>query len=635
MSALEEAEDAGFLSIGNGRLSWRHPLVRAAVLHGAAPSELRSAHRALAQVLDSQSDADRVAWHLAAAALGDDEEAAQALVRSAISARLRRGSAVAARTFERSARLTAEPEERARRLYEAALDLLAAAEPDRAGQLLVEALGLTDDPLRRADVQRTRALTDMFRGPAQVNLETMTTEADRVEPLDPGRAALMRADACVACTMRGDVGKTLELAERALDTARRAGPEAVALSESMLANALILGGRVKEARAHLATARDAFDRDGLPPFPFLLHLVQTLGHTATWLEEYDEARRFLNGVVTSARDRSAPGGLAFPLACLSELEYRTGRWTDAYVLAGESERIATEVGERSERSFSLVCLARVEAATGREVECRAHVLEALGISRDLGADSIEVFASATLGLLELGLGHPDRAMLHLGPLANLVEHNQLEEPNVVQWASDYVEALVRTGDNDAAQVALVAFERQARTTEHRWALGETARCRGLLVGDDDFEACFAEALEYLDSGIEVFEHARTQLCLGERRRRAKRVGKARESLAAALAGFEQLGAQPWIDRARKELRAAGSHVGPLPEQPLQRLTPQELQVALAVGAGGTNREVAASLFLSPKTIDFHLGKVYRKLGVRSRSELATFIAGQKEIQPTS
>jgi len=631
LSALEEAEDAGFVAIRSGRLYWRHPLVRAAVHQHASPSARRSAHRFLAEALDGRGETDRQAWHLAAAALGHDEGAAQALERSAINARLRRGTGAAARAFERAARLSAEPEDRARRLHEAALDLLCSTEPGRAGQLLIEALGLTKDALRRADIQRTRALGELFRGPSEVIIETLTSEADLVEPLDPGRAAFMRADACTASTMTGNVRKTLDLAVQAFDTARRAGPQALAMSESALVSALALAGQTRQARRHLAAARDAFERDGLPPAPFLPQLIQSLGHSAMWLEEYDGARHFLNDVVTSARDQSAPGGLAFPLSCLSELEYRTGRWIDAYALATESERIATEVGERNELSFSLVCLARVEAATGREGECRAHVFQALDISRELGSGSIEVYARAALGLLELGLGHPDRALRHLESVARLVERHGLADPNVVQWASDFIEALVCAGGTTAARAALLTFERQAHDTEHRWALGECARCRGLLADDAHFEECFAEALHWLGGEAAVFERERTLLCLGERQRRARRIGQARESLVAALEGFEQLGAQPWIKRTRRELRAAGARLGPAAEQPVKRLTPQELQVALVVASGATNREAAASLFLSPKTVDFHLGKVYRKLDVRSRSELAAFMTRQEHV----
>jgi len=162
-------------------------------------------------------------------------------------------------------------------------------------------------------------------------------------------------------------------------------------------------------------------------------------------------------------------------------------------------------------------------------------------------------------------------------------------------------------------------------------MGEAARCRGLLADADGFEKCFADALEWLQDDVAVFERARTLLCLGERRRRSRRLGPARDALGLALAGFEQLGAQPWILRTRRELHATGARLGPPPEQPVQRLTPQELQVAIIAATGATNREIAASLFLSPKTVDFHLGKVYRKLEVRSRSQLTVYITSREDI----
>jgi DNA-binding CsgD family transcriptional regulator len=627
-SDLDIAEVADLVFVVNGRLSWRHPLVRAVVYHGASNSARRSTHAALASVFSAESEADRRAWHLAAAVIGHDEAAASALELSATNARLRRGNAAAGRAFERAARLTADPEERARRLFEAAMDLLGSAQPDRAGALLNEAYALSRRSLFRADVQRARALLEMFCGTPGPLIELLISEADRVESEDPSRAAAMRADACVAATITGDVKYTLQLAVRALEAARLANPHAVAMSQAMLGNALILAGRGKEATVHLRAARESFEHDGLPPFPFVLHLVQTLGHSSIWLEDMDEARQFLGGVLTSARAQEAVRGRSFPLACLSELAYRSGRWTDAYALAVESQQVAEAVGERSELAFSLECLARVESATGKEEACRAHVAESLRICIELGIGSIEVYAHSTLGLLELGLGHPDAALLHLEPLSHLVDRYELEEPNVVRWASDFVEAHARAGNVDRALSALAKLDKQAEMTERRWTLGEVARCRGLLTDDENFDRRFAEALEWHVVDHAPFEHARTLLCLGERRRRAKRSAEAREPLALALATFEQLGALPWVQRARQELRASGVRLGPLAEPLLERLTPQELQVALAVGEGMTNREAAAALFVSPKTVDYHLGKVYRKLAVKSRSELAALIAKQ-------
>lgn len=625
-SGLDAAQVVDFISVVDGRVCWRHPLVRAVAYHGASLGARRSAHAALASVFSEESEADRRAWHLAAAATGHDEAAASALEHSATNARLRRGHAAAGRAFERAARLTADPEERGRRLYEAAMDLLSSAQPERALPLLTEALGLTSRSLFRADIQRARALMDMFCGTPGPLIELLVSEADRVQPEDPSRAAAMLSDACVSATMTGDVTFTLQLAERALLAAQRADPHAVAMSEAMLANALILAGKSKDAIKHLRVAREAFERDGYPPFPYILHLVQTLGHSSIWLEQMEEARGFLTGVLASARAQEAIRGQSFPLSCLSELAYRSGRWADAYALAIESQQISEAVGERSELAFSLECLARVEAASGQEQACRDHVAESLAICIELGVGSIEVYAHSTLGLLELGLSNPHAALVHLEPLSFLVDRYALEEPNVIRWASDFVEALARSGDIEKARSALSRLDAQALMTERHWALGEAARCHGLLSDDDDFDGHFAKALEWHNVKDAPFEYARTLLCLGERRRRAKRTAEAREPLALALATFEQLGAVPWVQRARQELRATGVRLGPLSEPLLERLTPQELQVALAVGEGLTNREAAAALFLSPKTVDYHLGKIYRKLDVNSRSELAALIA---------
>jgi ATP/maltotriose-dependent transcriptional regulator MalT len=580
----------------------------------------------LASALDGESEADRRAWHLASAALGDDDVAASALERSAVNARLRRGNAAAGRAFERAARLSSDPEERARRLFEAALDLLTSAQPGRAGRLLAEALELCTQTLLRADIQRTRALVDMFSGTPRPLIELLIKESDRVESEDPVRAAWMRSDACMAATMTGDVGYTLGLAFHALEAARRAGPQAVTMSRAMLANALILAGRRKEAIGHLSAVREVLQSEGLPPFPFVLLFVQALGHSSMWLEQNDEAQIFLDQVMELARTHGAVRGTAFPLSCQSEIAYRRGRWAEAFAIADAARQIAEDVGERNESSFSLVCMAQVEAAWGREDDCRAHVAESLKISGELGIGSIEVYAQSALGLLELSLGRPDAALVHLDPLSRLAERYQLNEPNVVRWAPDFVEAHARSGNVMEARSALSIFDGRARATKGPWAMGESARCRGLLASDDDFEQCFAEAIRWHAVGEAPFEQARTLLSLGERRRRAKRAAGAREPLARALASFEKLGATPWSQRALSELRATGVRLGSVSEPLLATLTPQELRVAMAVGEGMTNRKAAAALFLSPKTVDYHLGKVYRKLNVSSRGELAAIVA---------
>lgn len=332
-----------------------------------------------------------------------------------------------------------------------------------------------------------------------------------------------------------------------------------------------------------------------------------------------------------ARSAGAVDLVPYTLGCLSELDFRTGRWDAVYAGAAEAVELAEETGQRNVLAFGLVCLARVEAATGRADACRRHVARALELAGCLEIGSIPVYGLSVLGLLELGLGDAPSALASLDPLAALVRECGLRDPSVVQWTPDLVEASILAGRVDEAGAALAGFEREARATERTWALAACARCRGML-GSGDFEREFAEALRWHEYLPAPFERARTELRLGERLRRARRPLQAREALRAALATFERLGAAPWAERARAELAAAGERSHRHATVPVRELTAQELRVALLVAGGATNREAAVALFLSPKTVGFHLGKVYTKLGVRSRTELAALLARESTLE---
>jgi DNA-binding CsgD family transcriptional regulator len=238
-----------------------------------------------------------------------------------------------------------------------------------------------------------------------------------------------------------------------------------------------------------------------------------------------------------------------------------------------------------------------------------------------------LYVHSAFGLLELGLGRISAAIRQLELVREVAERHRLGEPNVVQWQPDLVEAYVRAGQFDAARDALDVLERQAQRTGGRWAWGAAARCRGLLADEAEHDACFAAALEQLEALPAPFEVARTHLSHGERLRRAGRRTAARQALRLAIERFDELGAKPWATRAQAELRATGAaprrRSG---ETDPDQLTAHELQVALTVAAGASNREAAAALFLSPKTIEFHLARIYRKLGVRTRTELAALAA---------
>jgi DNA-binding CsgD family transcriptional regulator len=397
------------------------------------------------------------------------------------------------------------------------------------------------------------------------------------------------------------------------------------LAGGLLGIALLLngdrGGAEPLLRRHQSLLDDPrfLDRSYAVVWPAALALV--------WMEDHDTARELFVRVIERARDESVPSVLPYTLVGLAELDYRTGGWSRAYAGASEAVTLARETEQPVALGFALACLSRIEAAQGRAGDCREHATEAIDLATG-GAGSVAVYAAAALGLLELGAGRVDEAIAHLVQVRNEVETHGLVLPTVIQWAPDLIEALARAGRVDEASELLASFEVAAEATMSAWALGTAARCRG-LISDGDFEADFSRALELQEAQGTPFEIARTELCLGERLRRARRRKEARITLRAAIDRFERLGAAPWADRATNELRASGETIQPGAVIATNELTPQELQVALTVAKGATNREAGAALFLSPKTIEAHLGRIYRKLDVRSRTELAALLAREE------
>jgi DNA-binding CsgD family transcriptional regulator len=231
-----------------------------------------------------------------------------------------------------------------------------------------------------------------------------------------------------------------------------------------------------------------------------------------------------------------------------------------------------------------------------------------------------------LGRLALGLGLIEEAIAELEEAAGLVERHKMREPNWVQETPDLIEAYVRAGRVAEAASALSEFEEKAERTGRVWTLAAAARCRGLLASEGSFEREFEDSLAWHNRTPTPFERARTELCFGERLRHAGQQSKARLNLRSALQTFEHLGAAPWTARARTALGASGEKVRPRSAKGLRTLTPHELQLALIVGRGATNKEASASLFISSKTVEAHLHHMYVKLGIRSRTELAHILA---------
>jgi ATP/maltotriose-dependent transcriptional regulator MalT len=620
-SVLDAAEHAGVLAIAGERFEFRHPLLRSAVYHGAAGPARREAHAALGRVTSEEARA----WHLAHATVGEDEAVAATMERAGLEARRRGGPTAAAAALERAARLSPPGEGRVRRLIEAARDAHIAGRAATALRLLDDALSNPRDAVQRADIQHLRGRILTLQGQTDVAYRLLVDEAQPIRELYPDRAAAMLVDACIDCVLSADVPRAVATARDACAVAASGDAAVEAFAGVMLAGALVLSGDRAEAGALL---------DGF--LPLLRHadplteageLVALAAQCYFWLERHDIACELLDPLTASARRRSAPAALLMPLCCRAELDLRTGRWALAAAQFEEAVSLGDEMGQSVFAAYAPECLARLAAAAGDEQRCRDYAAEAMRLIDRHGNQLGRLYVHSALGLLELGLGRIDSAIRELELARALAERHRLAEPNIAHWQADLVEAYVHAGDATAARAVLTTLERQAERTGGRWALGTAARCRGLLADNEGFDGCFATAVEHLDAVTATFEVARTHLCHGERLRRAGKRTAARRALQLALETFDRLGAAPWSARARRELRATGAtpRRRRADDDP-DRLTSHELQVAVLVAGGASNREAAAALFLSPKTIEFHLASIYRKLGVRSRTKLAAVAA---------
>jgi DNA-binding CsgD family transcriptional regulator len=305
---------------------------------------------------------------------------------------------------------------------------------------------------------------------------------------------------------------------------------------------------------------------------------------------------------------------------LATAEAWSGQYARAAADATEGLRLAGDTGQEGAACDFLALLALVAAVQGREADCRAHAAEALERAAVHGLGLPAAEASHALALLDLGLGRPAHALERLEALA-LAAPGAGHPRLALLAAPNLVEAAVLANRIEVAQTALGTFERWVEQVGAPPMLPLLARCRGQLSAGAAAERHFVEALRLHAESDRPFERARTELVYGEALRRARRRREARVHLRAALETFGRLGAVPWEERARRELRASGETARKRDPSTIDQLTPQELQIARFVGEGATNREVAAQLFLSPRTIDYHLRKIFQKLGISSRAEL--------------
>jgi DNA-binding CsgD family transcriptional regulator len=616
---LAPSEVAGLVRVGLDRVEFTHPLARSAIFAEASAPELREAHGALAAVLPDR-DLDRRAWHLAAASLGPDDGAAAALMQAGTRACERSAYAVATAAFARAAGLCSTDSARAQLLLEAAQAAWLAGDVPRVRELIEETNGQELAPTVTARIDHLRGLVAMRCGPVGAAYPLMVGAAERIAETDPELAVVMLAQAVQGCFYTGDTPAMIAAAERALVLANVQGSRRARFFAAMAHGmALVADG---EGEAGAASARQAVrileQSDELRGDPGLLAWA-ALG--PLWLREANTGRGLIDRAFELARANAALGTLPNLLHVLARDQATTDQWAAAETSYDEAIGLARETGQRVEIAASLAGLAGLEARRGHEAACREQAAEAARLCDELGIALYGVWAIQALGDLELGLGRPAAAIEHYEAQIDALRSRGIADVDLSP-APELVDAFLHLGrDEDAAAVA-TDFLARARAKGQPWALARASRCLGLLAEADKLERHFEEALRLHERTPDAFETARTRLAYGGCLRRARKRTRAREQLRAAAGTFERLGARPWLQQADAELAATGETARRRDISTLDQLTPQELRIASLLADGMTTREAAASIFISPKTVEYHLGHVYRKLGIHSRDELA-------------
>ena len=635
------AELAGLLVIEERQIAFRHPLLRSVLYGAVSMHERAAAHASLAAVLarsPGDAAADGRAWHLAVATLPPDEEVSALLAAAGTRSRRRGGNLEAARAFEQAARFGTAAT-RAALLLRAARCWQLAGRTGKVLPLLDEATTLTEEPRLRALIRHMDGYVRMWREVPRDGLAEMLDGAHEVEELDPGRAAMMYADAALAYFMLGEPVELLRTTRRAYEVSERGDADngvARLVATVAYAGALVINGHRQQGGRLLDGVRaELLDVDPLAR-------AQEFAHAAyiwMWLEDYRIADQLLDRIITQARSTGALGVLPQALGMASELAFRMGRWPQARAYAEESVALAEET--RQANLYGLYFVARIDALQGRADDAQRMTKKLTATAHRYEAGCMDPYIGHTLGLLALGAGDLDEAIRRLEGVRGLAVAEQTRDQSIIPWAFDLVEAYARAGRTaEAAELLdLIAVPGPGQGPDQSddgsagvsaadgpgsradWLAAMTWRCRGLLASRADMAAAFDQALAAHERCEMPFERARTLLCLGERLRRGRQRGPARQHLRRALETFEQLDATAWAARARAELAATGEATT-RGTGVVALLTPQELQVALVVARGASNQEAASALFLSQKTIEYHLSNIYRKTNLRSRGELA-------------
>jgi DNA-binding CsgD family transcriptional regulator len=624
-AAAEAASADGLLEIGT-RVRFRHPLVRSAVYSSASVPQRRAAHLTLAEVTDPGRDPDRRAWHLAAAAPGPDEGVAAELERSAGRAQARGGMAAAAAFLQRAVELTAEPGPRAARALAAAQASLLAGALDAAADLLAAAAAGPLDELQQARASLLRGQIALASSMGSDAPALLLKAAQQLEPLDAALARQTYLDAWTAASFAGQFAGAGSLHEVAR-AARSAPPPASAPRPSDLLldglAVLVTEGRARAAPL-LRQAAHVFAEDEITVEEGLRYgWAAPVAAAMVWEEEYWHA--IVARLLQSLREAGLLVHQPVWMESMAIITAWRGDFAAAASLIAEAEAITAATGSGLAR-YAAVFLAGLRGAeAGAWPLIQAVITDSRAAGQGVGVQ----WSQWVSAILYNSLGRYEEARAEAQQAAG-----QAPELFISMWAlAELIEAASRTGQSGPAAGALARLAEATSTGQTDWGQGIYARCRALLSEGRDAEGSYREAVGRLSRTGFRPELARAHLLYGEWLRREGRRADARAQLRTAHDMFDAIGMQAFAERARRELLATGETVRKRTAGTHDQLTPQEAQIARMARAGLSNQEIGAQLFLSARTIEWHLRKVYTKLQISSRRQLKQALPDRASAGP--
>ncbi|MFD7846435.1 LuxR C-terminal-related transcriptional regulator [Nocardia sp. NPDC059764] len=613
----DPAVEAGVLVLGNG-FAFSHPLIRSAVHGAAGPGALRRAHQAISAACDPDHDPDLRAWHLAAATAGVDETVARDLESSAERARARGGYAAEALLLARAAELTPSTARRDERRLVAAQTYLRCGDPQSAQRLLLESQPASRVPAMRGRARWLKAAIETYFCRLEDQPALLLAAVAELGPADGELAWLMHSQALSSAMLsRADtVGATVLEVARAVLGALEGRSSALSVYDLfVVAYATRISEGYSAAVPRWRTALQALREEELAEEGMPLAVFAHFGCDELW---DDRARQdVFTRLHAYDRENGALVGLRVVLECQAIDALRAGRRDESADYLTEARELLTVIGLRDEHS-----LQRLELLVWSGAEAAARALASSVDGADFPARAMQAAVAARyMIILELSLGNY-RAALDLARF--LYDEDVPGHSNLM--LADMVEAGVRVQDTDSALLAFARLDAQARASGTSWALGSLARARALLTDDDTAADSYQEAIDQLGRTGVTVDLARTHLLYGEWLRRRKQRLQARVQLRLAFEMFSSARAPLFAERARAELAATGERVHRRNPTPLPQLTPQESQIAALAAEGATNTEIAARLYISTSTVEYHLTKVFRKLAVTSRRQLRSTLS---------